>query len=289
MSDLFTAIFRFFTTPQHGAALAYYIIGTVVVFVAAIAIVHPTSSGFKKRLTMVLAFLGGAFYLLEYILPAHFKVGAFFGPTIANPLSPYIEPSGNLQNIILSLAIMLGIVNLFRVNGRLVIRRRAGWHNGLVFFFGFFAMLILGMLDYYKPARFSPATMTQVEGWYSVFFGGAFTALGATSFSLLAFYIVSAAYRSFRVRSPEAILLLISALIMMLGLTPLGTYFVTGFIPLNSPVAFLKLENVSEWILTVLNGAAQRALLFGIAVGVVATSLRIWLSLERGQFFDTEV
>jgi hypothetical protein len=51
----------------------------------------------------------------------------------------------------------------------------------------------------------------------------------------------------------------------------------------------LKLENVSEWILTVLNGAAQRARLLGIAVGVVAPSLRIWLSLERGQFFDTEV
>lgn len=277
---------EFFTTPQHGTALTLYITGTIIVFVAIMAILHPTSSGFKKRLTMVLAFLGGAFYLAEFIIPSTFTL---FGRAMENPLSPYIEPSGNIQNIILSLAIMLGIVNLFRVNGRLVIRRRPGWHNGLVFFFGFFAMLLLGMLDYYKPARFSPTAQAQVAGWYDVFFSGAFTALGATSFSLLAFYIVSAAYRSFRVRSPEAILLLISALIMMLGLTPLGTYFVTGFIPLNSPVAWLKLDNVSEWILTVLNGAAQRALLFGIAVGTVATSLRIWLSLERGQFFDTEV
>jgi len=275
---------EFFTTPQHGAALWAYIIGTTIVFVAILALLHPTSSAFKKRLTMVLAFLGGGFYVLEFMLPGRFSL---LGRTVENPLSPLIEPSGNIQNIILSLAIMLGIVNLFRVNGRLVIRRRPGWHNGLVFFFGFFAMLALGMLDYYKP--FSATAQAQVAGWYDVFFSGAFTALGATSFSLLAFYIVSAAYRSFRVRSPEAILLLLSALIMMLGLTPLGTRFVTGFIPLDSAWAWLKLENVSEWILSVLNGAAQRALLFGIAVGTVATSLRIWLSLERGQFFDTDV
>jgi hypothetical protein len=280
-------MFKFFTTPQHGAALAECIIGTTIVFVVVMALLHITSSGFKKRLTMALAFLGGAFYLVEFMLPARFHVLGFAGPVIDNPLSPYLEPSGNLQNIILSLAIMLGIVNLFRVNGRLIVRRRPGWHNGLVFFLGFFGMLTFGMLDYYKPL--SAGAQAQVAGWYGVFFGGAFTALGATSFSLLAFYIVSAAYRSFRVRSPEAILLLISALIMMLGLTPLGTKFVTGWIPLDSSYAWLKLENVSEWILTVLNGAAQRALLFGIAVGVVATSLRIWLSLERGQFFDTEV
>jgi hypothetical protein len=280
-------MFKFFTTPQHGASLTLYVTVTTLCFIAVLALLHPTSSAFKKRLTMALAFLGGAFYLIEFLLPSRFRAFGFAGPVIDNPFSPYLEPSGNMQNIILALAIMLGIVNLFRVNGRLIIRRRSGWHNGVVFFVGFFGMLAFGMLDYFKP--FSPAAQTQIRGWYDVFFSGAFTALGATSFSLLAFYIVSAAYRSFRVRSPEAILLLCSALIMMLGLTPLGTKFVTGWIPMDSPMAWIKLETVSEWILTVLNGAAQRALLFGIAVGVVATSLRIWLSLERGQFFDTEV
>jgi membrane-associated protease RseP (regulator of RpoE activity) len=218
---------------------------------------------------------------------------------ITNHLSDYNEPMGNAQNIWLSLALVLGVVNLFRINGRLVMRHKAGWHNGLVFFIGFFAMLTCGMVDYYQPHRIGKFLVTahmmgQFHGWYGVLFNGAFNALGATSFSLLAFYIVSAAYRSFRVRSPEAILLLCSALIMMLGLTPLGTKFITGFIPLTTPEhhstwAFLKLENVSEWILMVLNGAAQRALLFGVAVGQIATSLRIWLSLERGQFFDAEV
>jgi len=37
------------------------------------------------------------------------------------------------------------------------------------------------------------------------------------------------------------------------------------------------------------NMAAQRALIFGIMMGVIAVSLRIWLSLERGRFFEQEL
>ncbi len=31
------------------------------------------------------------------------------------------------------------------------------------------------------------------------------------------------------------------------------------------------------------------ALIFGIMMGVIAVSLRIWLSLERGRFFEQEL
>jgi len=237
----------------------------------------------------------------------------------ANPLSQYVTPLGNAQRIFLALALMLGIVNLFRINGRMVLRRRQGWWYAIAFFLGFFAMFGAWALNYYQPGVETaampvvepgspptrmpatdavltvppgtplPVLTVQYNGWYSVMFDGFFTGLSATMFSMLAFFIVSAAYRAFRVRSLEAILLLGSAIIMMLGLTPLGTALITGPIPADSPIAFLKLERIAEWILLVLNGAAQRALLFGIAVGLMATSLRIWLSLERGQFFDAEM
>lgn len=237
----------------------------------------------------------------------------------ANPLSPYLTPLASAQRVFLALALMLGIVNLFRINGRMVIRRRQGWGYAFAFFAGFLAMMLAWGFNYYQPgvptsampvveagatptrlpateAVLSvpagtplPVRMIQYKGWYDVMFKGFFTGLSATMFSMLAFFIVSAAYRAFRVRSMEAVLLLGSALIMMLGLTPLGTALITGPIPESSFFSFLKLEKVSEWILVTLNGAAQRALLFGIAVGLMATSLRIWLSLERGQFFDAEM
>jgi hypothetical protein len=37
-----------------------------------------------------------------------------------------------------------------------------------------------------------------------------------------------------------------------------------------------------------LNTPAQRGITFGIAVGALAMSLRVWLSLERGTFFSEQ-
>jgi hypothetical protein len=94
-------------------------------------------------------------------------------------------------------------------------------------------------------------------------------------FALLAFFIASAAFRAFRIRTTEATLLAVAALIVMMGRVPLGGVLTAG-LPRE-----LRVETLAQWILDVPQNAANRAILIGAALGVMATGLRVILGIER--------
>lgn len=104
---------------------------------------------------------------------------------------------------------------------------------------------------------------------YKWMFDNVVVPLDATMFALLAFFMASAAYRTFRARTPEATVLLLVAIIVMLGRVPIGEMF------------YKHMPQVSEWFLLVPTVAAKRGILFGVALGGIATSLRIILGIER--------
>ncbi|MCE9577686.1 MAG: hypothetical protein K8W52_31335 [Deltaproteobacteria bacterium] len=96
-----------------------------------------------------------------------------------------------------------------------------------------------------------------------------FAPCNATMFALLAFFVVSAAFRAFRMRNVEATLLLVSAIIVMLGTAPIGAWISDD------------LPEIKQWILDIPNNGGRRAIMMGAAIGAIATSLRIILGLER--------
>jgi hypothetical protein len=122
---------------------------------------------------------------------------------------------------------------------------------------------------------------------FDFLFQGGLTALDSAMFALIAFFIVSASYRAFRIRSVESSLLMGSAVLVMLGQVTLGTAITSG-LPSTGIASNFRLENIAQYILLEINTPALRAIIFGIAVGFLATSLRLWLSLERGAYFDQE-
>lgn len=106
--------------------------------------------------------------------------------------------------------------------------------------------------------------------------------LDATMFSLLAFFIASAAYRSFRARTMDATLLLLAGVILMFANAPLlsNQLWQSVFGKLNFlPDAFPTI--VKDWVLQVPGMAARRAIQMGLALGAISQSLRILLGIDR--------
>jgi len=93
--------------------------------------------------------------------------------------------------------------------------------------------------------------------------------LQQTVFSLLAFFVASAAYRGFRARSVEAALLLGVALVVMIGRIPVGEMMGIG------------LPESARWLVNIPAVAAKRGILIGIGLGSVAVALRVMLGIER--------
>jgi hypothetical protein len=105
-----------------------------------------------------------------------------------------------------------------------------------------------------------------------LFYDALYTSLGSAMFALLGFYIASAAYRAFRIRSVESGLMMVAAFLVMLGQIPFGLWI------------WSKFPEVRLWILRVPNAAAFRAISIGAGVASLVMAFRMWLSIESESF-----
>jgi len=277
---VWTSIANFFQPAGSVGILVRNLAIGLVAWVLLLTMLHRGLGPRGRRwLISLVTFAGGLFLGLEYFLPV--KDGRNF-------LSPGIEPAGNILAVIGAFTVGLGIFSLCQVHGRNIVQRRPGWHNSAFFFLSLLAMLVFGMWAFYLPKPQTGATAVPwPEAAYEIIFNGVFMPLQAATFSLLAFYIASAAYRAFRIRTAESALMMAAAFIVMLGQVPIGAWL-TSSLPTTGAASFFRLEALGEWIMAWLNTPAQRGIVFGIAVGGLAMSLRIWLSLERGTFFSEQ-
>ncbi|MEO0151051.1 MAG: hypothetical protein ABIL89_07375 [candidate division WOR-3 bacterium] len=125
--------------------------------------------------------------------------------------------------IVSGFALLLGIDSLVLYHFRKIRRKSKDAVYSVILLISFFIALFWGAWAWYKyGGPFVPNSS------YLWLFKNVFLPLDATMFSLLAFFIASAAYRAFRARNLESTLLLLSAAIVMMGRVPFGGYI---FIP----------------------------------------------------------
>ena len=171
-------------------------------------------------------------------------------------------------NLIISpFALILAVATLIQTHLTRIQRRVEHWQYSLFVFVGLLTMVVIGV-------PFGP--QNPVFEWL---YNNVQVPMDATMFSVLAFFIASAAYRAFRARAFEATLLLISAIIVMVGNVPIGDYI------WNTVLSWVPLENgaskIRQWILDVPNLAARRGIILGVSLGVISQSIRIILGIER--------
>lgn len=200
-----------------------------------------------------------------------------------NFLTPYFKQVSDISNALQAFAIGLGIYSLMSVHLRNIAMKRSGWGNSATLIGGIVLMTVAHIgKEYVKTGPFKTLDV--------LLYDGLMKNLDATMFSIIAFYIVSAAYRAFRIRSVEATILLVAAALVMLGNVPIGQAL-TNWLPdgKTEVLANFRLDNIGDWIQKRASSPATMAIDFGLAVGALATSLRLWLSLERGSYFEEEL
>jgi len=216
----------------------------------------------KRQVPLLITFTVGAVLILS----------TFFPPveTMGEDFSLYFD-------IIAVFAFFLGGGNLIRVNSDAIAKKKKGWGFSMVTMAGFFIMLAAGLLKLWNPGGIR-GDVAGTGSMFQLLYDWIFNPLGATMYALLAFYVASASYRAFRAKNRDATILLVAAFIILLGRTPLGVY-ATSWIP--ESFSILQIPNLAIWIMSSPNLAGQRAIMIGIALGVVSMSLRLILGVER--------
>lgn len=181
-------------------------------------------------------------------------------------------------DIIASFAFILGGGNLIKMHGDRVSRREAGWTYSLVTIIGFVFVLLVGLTKLGNPNGFRGSSVTATGSWFYYAYEYVFKPCTATMFALLAFYVASASFRAFRARNLEATILLLVAFIILLGRTFVGA-LLTSWLP--QWLHFLTIPYLADKIMVVLNFAGNRAIMIGIALGIVSTSLKVIVGIDR--------
>jgi hypothetical protein len=199
----------------------------------------------KKQIPLVIAFIIGVILVFEWFIPTD----------IGDAVGTGLRESGIIIN---SFAIMAGVIGLYLNEIRKVSRRRNDWQYSVWMLLVVSIFILIGVPFGYGSPN------------YQWMYNSILMPLGATMYGSISFYIAAASYRVLKFRSVQSIVLLIPAMILILGNTPMITSVWSGF------------TDTGGWIMTNITQPVYTGIMIGVALGTLATGLRTLLGLETG-------
>lgn len=217
----------------------------------------------KKKMTrgelglQVIIFSLGFFYAIAYFVVAPGTVDL---EAVSDQLLAYVTA-------VLTAAFAIGVINLTRVHTINIRRRRATWKYSVVLLICLYGMALFSVIA--SPFALDPRAAVIPENvigfaapvWEFLYYK-VLVNINSSIFSLLGFFIASAAYRAFKARTLESTILLAAGLLVVVGQAPVADLAWPGF------------SAIRDWILTFPNTAGQRGILIGAALGILTFSVR---------------
>ncbi len=203
---------------------------------------------YRRDIPLAITFLVGVIAVLDYYTTLESVTATF---TVIK----------NWGVVLQAFALGLGAVNLFRVHGKRISERtREDW----MFSAWLLLMLVLFVVVGLGTGQYDASTS------YQWIYNAIYLPLGSTMYSSLAFYMAYGAYKVLRARNFEAALLFITAVLVIIGNTPIFPATYPGFF------------YTREWIFTAIVGGAYRGIRIGIGIGAVVLGIRTLVGLETG-------
>lgn len=213
----------------------------------------------KRTVPLAIVMVGGILFMIQYFIPHQYS------QTLFDYYTEWVP-------IIGAFAMVLGVGSLTRLHSHKIKRKAKNWPYSWAVLIPLYMVPVFALL---LPKAIGGGMLVSMggervsQGVFDFAYLNIQIPIQSTMFSLLAFYIASAAFRAFRAKSALATILLLSAVVVMLGQVPIGELIGAWF------------PRIGLWILRYPNLAAKRAIALGVGFGMLATQLKIIFGVER--------
>ncbi|MBW1736121.1 MAG: hypothetical protein JRJ69_00885 [Deltaproteobacteria bacterium] len=171
------------------------------------------------------------------------------GPAVTSELSRWVT-------CVVNFSILLGALNLIKINAVNITKKKEGeWIHGIVILGSLAIMFLAGIV--YKP----------VFTWC---YDNIYIGLNVALMCFVGFYYYSAMYRTFKVRTPTALVTLLACISMLFANAPI------------SGAIWGPLPEIGSWVASVPGMGAWRGFIMSAALGMFAMAIRAALGIERG-------
>lgn len=278
-----------FWTGMPGSAGLFMKIGLALLFgFALVFALMRVPTRMRRPIIAFVTFIGGAFFMASWLWPkAPDSVTKARNVTegVALWLKDLTSVVSSFSQILTTFLLGLGIYSIISIHGKRILKKQTNWPFSMALFIAMLAMVTFGYGNWLDELARTPDETVLNPGIWNygrlMLFEGMLQQMEAAMFSLIAFFIISAAYRAFRIRSVESTIMLSTALIIMLSIMGFVVYLwdtAAGDLLDGN----LKLTEISKFIVSNMQVPGIQAIGYGIGIATVAMAMRIWLSLDKG-------